>query len=94
MMQGNTEAGLNASASFVAKANPLNRAPHKRKSQLHHSLCNMLSSILAPLTEGGKGFWPPSGVDPALKLWYEVVSRIRGQLIHWIDKHSKHVLVS
>ncbi|GJZ04832.1 furry homolog-like protein [Tanacetum coccineum] len=49
-----TEGGLNASASFVAKANPLNRALHKRKSELHHVLCNMLSNILAPLADGRK----------------------------------------
>lgn len=90
-----TEGGLNASASFVAKANPLNRAPHKRKSELHHALCNMLSSILAPLAEGegGKNHWPPLGVDPALTLWYEAVARIRGQLMHWMDKQSKHIAV-
>ncbi|KAK1274267.1 hypothetical protein QJS04_geneDACA009878 [Acorus gramineus] len=88
-----TEGGLNASASFVAKANPLNRAPHKRKSELHHALCNMLSSILAPLADGGKNHWPPSGVDPALTLWYEAVARIRSQLMHWMDKQSKHISV-
>ncbi|KAL0919790.1 hypothetical protein M5K25_011908 [Dendrobium thyrsiflorum] len=88
-----TEGGLNASASFVAKANPLNRLAHKRKSELHHALCNMLSSILAPLTEGGKNEWPPSGVDPALTLWYEAVTRIRGQLMHWMEKQSKHITV-
>lgn len=88
-----TEGGLNASASFVAKANPLNRAPHKRKSELHHALCNMLSSILAPLADGGKSQWPPLGVDPALTLWYEAVARIRGQLMHWMDKQSKHIAV-
>ncbi|XP_059645662.1 uncharacterized protein LOC132287159 [Cornus florida] len=88
-----TEGGLNASASFVAKANPLNRAPHKRKSELHHALCNMLSNILAPLADGGKGQWPPSGVEPALILWYEAVARIRGQLMHWMDKQSKHIAV-
>ncbi|KAF9603439.1 hypothetical protein IFM89_036140 [Coptis chinensis] len=88
-----TEGGLNASASFVAKANPLNRAPHKRKSELHHALCNMLSSILAPLADGGKSQWPPTGVDPALTLWYEAVARIRLQLIHWMDKQSKHIAV-
>ncbi|KAH7669286.1 Cell morphogenesis protein C-terminal [Dioscorea alata] len=88
-----TEGGLNASASFVAKANPLNRAPHKRKSELHHALCNMLSSILAPLAEGGKLNWPPIGVDPALTLWYDAVARIRGQLMHWMDKQSKHISV-
>ncbi|KAL3844561.1 hypothetical protein ACJIZ3_001964 [Penstemon smallii] len=88
-----TEGGLNASASFVAKANPLNRAPHKRKSELHHALCNMLSNILAPLADGGKGQWPPSGVDPALILWYEAVARIRVQLMHWMDKQSKHIAV-
>ncbi|KAL0396630.1 UNVERIFIED_CONTAM: Cell morphogenesis protein PAG1 [Sesamum calycinum] len=88
-----TEGGLNASASFVAKANPLNRAPHKRKSELHHALCNMLSNILAPLADGGKGQWPPSGVEPALTFWYEAVARIRGQLMHWMDKQSKHIAV-
>ncbi|KAJ7971141.1 Protein furry-like [Quillaja saponaria] len=88
-----TEGGLNASASFVAKANPLNRAPHKRKSELHHALCNMLSNILAPLADGGKSQWPPSGVEPALTLWYEAVGRIRIQLIHWMDKQSKHIAV-
>ncbi|XP_022844759.1 protein furry homolog-like isoform X1 [Olea europaea var. sylvestris] len=88
-----TGRGLNASASFVAKANPLNRAPHKRKSELHHALCNMLSYILAPLADGGKGQWPPTGVEPALTFWYEAVARIRGQLMHWMDKQSKHIAV-
>ncbi|KAH0664612.1 hypothetical protein KY290_030518 [Solanum tuberosum] len=88
-----TEGGLNASASFVAKANPLNRAPHKRKSELHHALCNMLSNILAPLADSGKGQWPPSFIDPALTLWYEAVARIRVQLMHWMDKQSKHIAV-
>lgn len=78
----------------MAKANPLIRAPHKRKSELYHALCNMLSNILAPLADGGKSQWPPSGVEPALTLWYEAVGRIRGQLIHWMDKQSKHIAVS
>ena len=85
---------MNASASFVAKANPLNRAPQRNKSELHHALCNMLSNILAPLADGGKSQWPPCGVEPALTLWYEAVGRIRGQLIRWMDKQSKHIAVS
>lgn len=85
---------MNASASFVAKANPLNRAPHKRKSELHHALCNMLSNILAPLADGGKGQWPPTGVEPALQLWFEAIGRIRLQLMHWMDKQNKHIAVS
>ncbi|XP_010251338.1 PREDICTED: protein furry homolog-like [Nelumbo nucifera] len=86
-----TEGGLTASASFVTKANPLNRAPHKRKSELHHAMCNMLSSILAPLADGGKSQWPPSGVDSALTVWYEAVARIRLHLMHWMEKQSKHI---
>ncbi len=54
----------------------------------------MLSSILAPLAEGGRGAWPPSGVEQALPLWYEAVFRIRNQLTQWMDKQSKHVIVS
>lgn len=91
LFQVKSEGGLNASASFVAKANPLNRAPHKRKSELHHALCNMLSNILAPLSDGGKSQWPPSVAEPALTLWYEAVGRIRVQLIHWMEKQSKHL---
>ncbi|GKA56313.1 furry homolog-like protein, partial [Tanacetum coccineum] len=89
-----TEGGLNASASFVAKSNPLNRAPHKRKSELQHALCNMLTNILVPLANGRKGNWPPPGVDPSLNMWFEVVARIRVQLMHWRDKQSKHIAVS
>ncbi|KAK8615919.1 hypothetical protein V6N13_017489 [Hibiscus sabdariffa] len=88
-----TEGGLNASASFVAKANPLTRSPHKRKSELYHALCNMLSSILAPLADSGKSQWPPTGVEPALTLWYEAVGQIRENLMHWMDKQSKHIAV-
>nr|GEV70662.1 protein furry homolog-like [Tanacetum cinerariifolium] len=89
-----TEGGLNASVSFMAKANPLNRAPHKRKSELRHALCNMLSKILAPLADGGKGDWPPPGVHPTLNMWYEAVARIRVQFMHWIDKQSKYIAVA
>ncbi|KAH9290702.1 hypothetical protein KI387_034819, partial [Taxus chinensis] len=88
-----TIGGLNASTSFVAKANPLNRTPPKRKTELHHALCNMLSSILAPLADGGKSCWPPLGVEPALTLWYDAVSQIRGQLMHCMEKQSKHIIV-
>lgn len=92
-LQVKTEGGLNASASFVAKANPLNRAPQKRKSELHHALCNMLSNILAPLADGAKSQWPPLGVEPALTLWFEAVGRIRLQLMHWMERQSKHIAV-
>ncbi|KAG8073032.1 hypothetical protein GUJ93_ZPchr0006g41845 [Zizania palustris] len=88
-----TEGGLNASASFIAKANPLLRPPNKRKSEMQHASCNMLSSILAPLAEGGKHHWPPLGVEPALSLWYDAVTRIRLQLMYWMDKQSKHIAV-
>lgn len=92
--QVKTEGALNASVSFIAKANPLNRPPNKRKSELQHALCNMLSSILAPLAEGGKKHWPPLGVDSALSLWYDAITRIRVGLMYWMDKQSKHIAVS
>ncbi|XP_071708369.1 uncharacterized protein [Rutidosis leptorrhynchoides] len=89
-----TEGGLNASASFLAKANPLNHAPTKRKKELHHALCTMLSNVLAPVADGCKGQWPPTGVQRALTVWYEAVARVRMQISHWADKQSKHVPVS
>lgn len=88
-----TMGGLNAATSFVAKANPLIRTPPKRKSELQHALCNMLSSILAPLTDGGKGHWPPVGVEKALTLWYDAVAQIRERLMAWMDKQNKHIIV-
>lgn len=89
----NTVVGLNASTSFIAKANPLTRTPAKKKSELHHALCNMLFSILAPVADAGKGQWPPSGVDATLSLWYDAVFRFRSQLMHWMEKQSKHIIV-
>ncbi|KAK1410220.1 hypothetical protein QVD17_36755 [Tagetes erecta] len=86
-----TDGGLNMSASFLAKANPLNHAPTKRKRELHHALCKMLSNILAPLVDDNKCHWPPSGVQHALTIWYEAVARVRVQIVHWADKQSKHI---
>lgn len=54
----------------------------------------MLSNILAPLADGGKSQWPPTGVEAALSLWYDAVGRIRLQLIPWMEKQSKHIAVS
>lgn len=92
--QVSTSAGLNASTTFIAKANPLDGTPAKKKTELHHALCNMLSSILAPLAECSKGAWPPNGGDHALALWYDAVYRLRSQLTQWMEKQSKHVIVS
>lgn len=92
--QVTTAAGLNAATSFISKANPLDGTPTKKKTELHHALCNMLSSILVPLAECRKGAWPPNGGDQALSLWYDAVLRMRLQLTQWMDKQSKHVIVS
>lgn len=54
----------------------------------------MLSNILAPLADGGKSHWPPSGVEAALSLWYDAVARIRLHLNPWMEKQSKHIAVS
>ncbi|XP_024392551.1 uncharacterized protein [Physcomitrium patens] len=88
-----TSAGLNAATSFITKANPLDGSPTKKKAELHHAVCNMLSSILVPLAECKKGAWPPTGGDQALSLWYDAVFKLRGQLNLWMDKQSKHVIV-
>lgn len=91
-----TAAGLNAATSFISKADPLDGTPTKKKTELHHALCNMLSSILAPLAECKRGAWPPSGGDQgqALRLWYEAMFRLRSELTQWMDKQNKHFIVS
>ncbi|GJW09267.1 DNA-directed RNA polymerase II subunit RPB2 [Tanacetum coccineum] len=84
------EGGLNASASFMAKSNPLNRAPHKQKSELHHALCNILSNILALLADGGKGKLPPLGVDPSLNMCDPIVFLINyGPHTEQLYKHLR-----
>ncbi|KAD7479458.1 hypothetical protein E3N88_02594 [Mikania micrantha] len=86
-----TDGGLNMASSFLAKANPLNHAPTKRKGEVHQALCKMLSNILAPLADDNNCHWPPSGVQRALTVWYEAVARVRMQIIHWVEKQSKHI---
>lgn len=83
---------LNASTSFLLKANPLTWTPTKKRTELHHALCSLLTSVLVPLVEA-RGRWPPRHVDEALRLWHEAVLKLRTQLSQWVDKHSKHIMV-
>jgi hypothetical protein len=90
----NTVNGLKASTAFIANANPLARALPRKKSELHHALCNMLFNILASVADAGKGQWPPSGLDAILSMWYEATYHLHAQLMHWMERQSKHVVVS
>ena len=54
----------------------------------------MLFSILAPVADAEKGQWPPSGVDAMLSMWYEAAFHLHAQLMHWMEKQSKHIIVS
>eukprot|EP00850_Spirogloea_muscicola_P018806 SM000176S03137 [mRNA] locus=s176:102016:119238:- [translate_table: standard] len=94
-----TREELLASRNFVVKANPLMRVPSKRKTELQHALCAMLTAILAPLADR----WPPPGIsstptsskseDAPLVVWHEAVSFMRFQLSQWIERSTKHLLV-
>eukprot|EP00850_Spirogloea_muscicola_P016988 SM000142S00502 [mRNA] locus=s142:28293:45159:+ [translate_table: standard] len=94
-----TREELLAARNFVVKANPLMRVPSKRKTELQHALCAMLTAILAPLADR----WPPPGIsstptsskseEAPLVVWHEAVSFMRFQLSQWIERSNKHLLV-
>ncbi|KAF3650550.1 putative kanadaptin-like [Capsicum annuum] len=55
------------------------------------SIVNGMPHLKLGPRDGGKGQWPLSSVDPALTLYYEAVARLRIQLMHWMNKQSKHI---
>lgn len=91
-VQVSSAGSLNASTSFLLKANPLTWTPSKKRTELHHALCGLLTAVLVPLV-AVRGRWPPRHVDEALRLWHEAVLKLRTQLSGWVDKHSKHIMV-
>jgi hypothetical protein len=92
LVQVSSASTLNASTSFLLKANPLSWTPSKKRTELHHALCTLLTNVVVPLVET-RGRWPPRHVDEALRLWHEAVLKLRTQLSQWVDKHSKHIMV-
>lgn len=100
-----TASGLLQARNFVVRANPLARVPPKKKTELQHALCTMLTAILSPITETPRGRWPPAVKSgDALAAWHSAALQLRGQLSQWVDprgtlslqmdKQSRHVQVS
>lgn len=62
--------------------------------QLHHALCEMLTDILSPLVRLNQPHGC-GGLSTALMTeWYAAVLRLKNDIGQWINKHSKHVVVS
>eukprot|EP00898_Chlorokybus_atmophyticus_P003403 jgi/Chlat1/4063/Chrsp26S04002 len=77
---------LMTATAFLKAANPLARFQGlKKKSELQHAVCQMLTSILTPCLEAEPVH------DGASKAWFETVWSIRDQLEKWMFKQSKHL---
>eukprot|EP00897_Mesotaenium_endlicherianum_P002114 jgi/Mesen1/1930/ME000146S01025 len=78
-----------ATRAFLVKANPLNKSPSKKKTELQHALCQMLTGILTPLADDSGGDkWPPKGVGDSIVSWNATVLQLRSQLTVWVEKQS------
>ena len=51
MTSGSPAAGQRAATDFLSRVHPIRHQVPVRKSQVHHALCDMLTSILQPLVE-------------------------------------------
>lgn len=72
---------------FLRRANPLAFTAKERKSQVHHALCRMLTSVLRPLINQPMG----EGVRPEVQQkWYESIPATREGLHAWTREHAKH----
>eukprot|EP00201_Polytomella_parva_P022062 CAMPEP_0175040278 /NCGR_PEP_ID=MMETSP0052_2-20121109/1162_1 /TAXON_ID=51329 ORGANISM="Polytomella parva, Strain SAG 63-3" /NCGR_SAMPLE_ID=MMETSP0052_2 /ASSEMBLY_ACC=CAM_ASM_000194 /LENGTH=460 /DNA_ID=CAMNT_0016302447 /DNA_START=21 /DNA_END=1400 /DNA_ORIENTATION=- len=88
------DAQLRAAASFLRRAHPLAHTAAARKSQLHHAICEMLTSTLAPLVRQdrphaltlARRFSPAAAQE-----WFSAVHALRADIYQWVVKHPKHI---
>lgn len=62
--------------------------------QIHHALCDMMTSILAPLVRSDQPHSCSHLAQELLGEWYGVVLTLKGDVFTWMNKHPKHVPVS
>ncbi len=62
--------------------------------QIHHALCDMLSSILLPLVRSDAPQRAAAALGPApLEPWYAAVAAAGREITSWMNKHPKHINV-
>ncbi|GMH33034.1 hypothetical protein BSKO_00868 [Bryopsis sp. KO-2023] len=86
-----TDNDMAAAVNFLEHANPLKHVAPFKKSQVHHALANMLSTILRALVVRDI---PRSCIDRNRGLrekWFKQISFIRGRVLEWSLKKSKHI---
>lgn len=84
---------LTSAINFLEAVFPLRHVASEKKSRLQHALCDLLASVLSPLSDakdpGGFG----SKFDPSLRSqWHSTVALLRTELFKWTTKQSKQAL--
>ncbi|GIL76066.1 hypothetical protein Vretifemale_5798, partial [Volvox reticuliferus] len=88
---GSQEA-VQEAVSFLVRVHPLNHTASIKKSQIHHALADMLTSILLPLVRSDAPQRAAALLGPpALEKWYSTVMTMRNDITSWMNKHQKHV---
>eukprot|EP00891_Asterochloris_glomerata_P001080 jgi/Astpho2/1080/fgenesh1_pg.00017_%23_19_t len=86
---------LRESIDFLAAVDPLAWRAPVRKSQVHHALAEMLTSILQPNLKTDQPRSLARSLSPhILQRWYQTVVKLRANLTAWTQKQSKHAAVA
>jgi len=87
-------AQLKSSINFLENIFPLRHVANEKKSRLQHALCDILSSVLAPLADeqmSDPGCFG-SNYDPALRSqWFSTITLLRKEILKWTTKQSKQI---
>ncbi|EFJ49201.1 hypothetical protein VOLCADRAFT_117341 [Volvox carteri f. nagariensis] len=87
-----SQEAVQEAVSFLVRVHPLNHTAPIKKSQIHHALADMLTSILLPLVRSDAPQKAAALLGPsALEQWYQTVMSIRADIVGWMNKHQKHV---
>lgn len=85
---------LKSSINFLENIFPLRHVASEKKSRLQHALCDVLSSVLAPLADertSDPGCFG-SNCDPALRSqWFSTITLLRKEILKWTTKQSKQI---
>lgn len=92
-LRDETPGQLKSAINFLESMFPLKHIASEKKSRLQQALCDVLSSVLAPLADTGNASQFGSTCDHSLRQqWFSTITYLRTELQKWTVKQAKQAL--
>ena len=92
-LRDTSASSLTASINFLEAVFPLKHVAHEKKSRAQHALCDLLASILSPLSDNGNPGSFGDSCDHAIRnQWFSTVELLRTELFKWTSRQAKQAM--